>query len=92
MKYFSTSGSRLDEWEPAASKTRLPKSLVAAALHYPVWRSCHLASLHSHPREREVLGLLATGATNRVIADRLVISEKTASVHVSRILEQARRQ
>ena len=40
------------------------------------------------PREREVLGLLATGATNRDIADRLVISEKTASVHVSRILNK----
>jgi DNA-binding NarL/FixJ family response regulator len=40
------------------------------------------------PREREVLGLLATGATNRVIAERLFISEKTASVHVSRILNK----
>jgi DNA-binding CsgD family transcriptional regulator len=38
------------------------------------------------PREREVLELLADGATNRAIATRLVISEKTASVHVSRVL------
>ena len=37
-------------------------------------------------REREVLDLLATGATNRQIADALFISTKTASVHVSRIL------
>jgi DNA-binding NarL/FixJ family response regulator len=37
-------------------------------------------------REREVLGLLAEGASNREIADALVISEKTASVHVSHIL------
>jgi DNA-binding NarL/FixJ family response regulator len=37
-------------------------------------------------REREVLVLLAQGATNREIAESLVITEKTASVHVSHIL------
>ena len=37
-------------------------------------------------REREVLCLVAGGATNRAIASRLFISEKTASVHVSHIL------
>ena len=38
------------------------------------------------PREREVLGLLAAGATNREIGEALFMAEKTASVHVSRIL------
>jgi DNA-binding CsgD family transcriptional regulator/tetratricopeptide (TPR) repeat protein len=38
------------------------------------------------PREREVLLLVADGRTNRQIAAKLYISEKTASVHVSRIL------
>lgn len=37
-------------------------------------------------REREVLALLADGHSNRQIADRLFISPKTASVHVSNIL------
>ncbi|HEU4330841.1 MAG TPA: LuxR C-terminal-related transcriptional regulator [Lapillicoccus sp.] len=37
------------------------------------------------PREREVLGWLATGATNRVIAGRLFLSEKTVARHVSNI-------
>jgi DNA-binding CsgD family transcriptional regulator len=37
-------------------------------------------------REREVLGLLAGGLTNREIGEALFISEKTASVHVSNIL------
>src|SRR3954468_5072947 len=37
-------------------------------------------------REREVLRLVAAGATNRAVGTRLFISPKTASVHVSRIL------
>ena len=37
-------------------------------------------------REREVLELVASGATNRQIGAMLYISTKTASVHVSRIL------
>ncbi len=38
------------------------------------------------PRELEVLRLLATGRTNRDIADELTISERTAKFHVSAIL------
>ncbi|MFB4312405.1 AAA family ATPase [Actinomadura sp. GTD37] len=37
-------------------------------------------------RESEVMRLLARGRSNREIAEELVISPKTASVHVSRIL------
>jgi DNA-binding NarL/FixJ family response regulator len=33
-----------------------------------------------------VLDVLATGATNRAIAERLFISEKTVSVHVTNLL------
>jgi DNA-binding CsgD family transcriptional regulator len=40
------------------------------------------------PRESEVLALVARGLTNREIADTLVISTKTASVHVSHILRK----
>jgi two-component system, NarL family, response regulator DevR len=39
-------------------------------------------------REREVLALVAQGATNREIAERLVISETTARNHVSHILDK----
>ena len=35
------------------------------------------------PRERDVMRLVAEGHTNREIGDRLFISEKTVSVHVS---------
>ena len=40
------------------------------------------------PREREVLGLVAEGASNRQIADTLVVSERTARTHVSAILRK----
>jgi DNA-binding NarL/FixJ family response regulator len=39
-------------------------------------------------RERQVLALLAEGATNREIGGQLYMAEKTASVHVSRILSK----
>jgi DNA-binding NarL/FixJ family response regulator len=38
------------------------------------------------PREREVLELLSTGATNKTIATVLFITEKTVSVHLSNLL------
>jgi two-component system, NarL family, response regulator DevR len=37
-------------------------------------------------REREVLGLVARGYTNKQIAEALYLSEKTARNHVSHIL------
>ncbi len=40
------------------------------------------------PRERQVLALIAEGATNRQIGNALYMAEKTASVHVSRILSK----
>jgi DNA-binding CsgD family transcriptional regulator len=40
------------------------------------------------PRETEVLSLVARGYTDREIAEALVISAKTASVHVSHILRK----
>ncbi|MGX7829354.1 helix-turn-helix transcriptional regulator [Actinokineospora sp. 24-640] len=38
------------------------------------------------PRERAVLALVAQGRTNRQVGDELFISEKTVSVHLSRIM------
>ena len=37
-------------------------------------------------RERDVMALVAQGLTNRAIGERLFISEKTASVHVSNVM------
>jgi len=39
-------------------------------------------------REHDVLALVAEGLTNRQIADRLFISQRTAGVHVSHILSK----
>ena len=40
------------------------------------------------PREREVLQLVAQGATNRKIADSLFISENTVKTHLRNIMEK----
>jgi DNA-binding NarL/FixJ family response regulator len=40
------------------------------------------------PREKEVLELLIGGATDKDIAEALVISPRTASVHVSNIISK----
>jgi DNA-binding NarL/FixJ family response regulator len=42
------------------------------------------------PREFEVLALMATGATNRRIAELLVITDGTVKSHVKRILRKLR--
>ncbi len=39
-------------------------------------------------REREIVGLVTEGLTNRQIADRLIIAERTAETHVQHILNK----
>jgi DNA-binding CsgD family transcriptional regulator len=46
------------------------------------------ADFHLTPREIEVLELVVAGRSNREIASGLFISERTAAVHVSRILSK----
>jgi DNA-binding NarL/FixJ family response regulator len=47
-----------------------------------------LASLT--PREREVLALIAEGLSNRAIAERMYVSERTVEAHVSQIFLKLR--
>nr|WP_236673772.1 response regulator transcription factor [Comamonas sp. JC664] len=66
-------------FDPALSELRaLPRD---AALGPPTSAPDALT-----PREREVLGLLAEGLSNKAIADRLAISEHTAKFHVNAVL------
>lgn len=51
-------------------------------------QSYHGVGADLTPREREVLDLLATGLSNRQIADRLVLSARTVEKHVERLLQK----
>ena len=51
-------------------------------------KKLELSTYNLTQRELEVLGLLATGATNREIAEKLFVSEGTVKNHVSNILSQ----
>jgi DNA-binding CsgD family transcriptional regulator len=78
----------IGEIEGLARRARLPLGEVEAA---PVGDSAAPAEDEDAPfgltpRELQVLGLIAEGATNRQIGAALFMAEKTASVHVSRIL------
>ena len=64
----------------AQGRTMTPEEAV---LSVPSPPAGHPAGLSS--REVQVLGLVATGRTNRAIAERLGISEKTVARHLSNI-------
>ena len=59
---------------------------VVARLLADSLRAPHRPGQSLTPREREVLTLVAEGASNRQIAQTLVVSERTARTHVSAIL------
>jgi non-specific serine/threonine protein kinase len=68
---------------------------LALAVHDPADRRRHrsaagCASAHAalSPREQEVAALLALGLTNRQIAERLVITPRTAAAHVEHLLNK----
>jgi DNA-binding NarL/FixJ family response regulator len=76
----------LRELELLAERARLDPTPLDAGP--PEARQSMQEVLGLTPREAEVLTLVARGLTNREIAATLVISVKTASVHVSHILRK----
>ena len=79
-------GPLLQELEWLAQRARL--DLVAPAPAHLSERQRLAQTLGLTLREAEVLALVARGYSNREIADSLVISIKTASVHVSHMLRK----
>jgi NarL family two-component system response regulator LiaR len=47
-----------------------------------------LKELGITPREHEILGLIATGQSNREIGERLFVSENTVKTHSSRLFQK----
>ena len=67
----------------------LHASLRSAGGHGGLPVDERLASLLT-PRELEVLELIASGATNAMIARQLIVSDQTAKTHVSHVLRKLR--
>ena len=74
------------EIELLANRGRLQLQEQAAKGPAPAASPSPAASFGLTRREAEVLTLVAAGRTNRQIGGELFITEKTASLHVSRIL------
>jgi DNA-binding CsgD family transcriptional regulator len=74
------------EIELLAGRGRLGVEQPVDAAAVPDAPPSPAASLGLTHRETEVLALVAAGRTNRQIAQALFITEKTASLHISRIL------
>jgi DNA-binding CsgD family transcriptional regulator len=77
-----------DEVEGLAARARLRLGEASAPAGDGADGEEEEAAFGLTPRERQVLVLLAGGATNREIGTQLFMAEKTASVHVSRILSK----
>ncbi len=68
--------------DPSSAKLAMTRILSLAS------GTTHIPGEELTEREREVLALVARGYTNKQIADKLFVSEKTARNHVSHILEK----
>ncbi len=77
--------SRFDAFERALSATR---NLVQAEQSRPKGDGKRIRDSHLTRRQSEILDLVRQGASNRLIAETLGISEGTVKLHVSSILKR----
>ena len=76
-------------WLGRTLRRREPVAAVAQPAAEPfVADEARLAQLAITPRELEILGLIATGLSNREIAGRLFVSENTVKTHCSRLFDK----
>lgn len=73
--------------------TRARETIVVREVQVPasatfVRDSTSLESLGVTPRELEILELIASGLSNREIADRIFVSENTVKTHSSRLFDK----
>jgi DNA-binding NarL/FixJ family response regulator len=95
---YLTKDSSLEELVDAVRAVARGETLIPPPMLVPLLNDL-LDRRHQHenallrlaelsPREREVLALLARGATTAAIADALVISSETARTHIQNILSK----
>jgi ATP/maltotriose-dependent transcriptional regulator MalT len=73
--------------------TRSHETIVVREISVPapssfVRNDARLASLGVTPRELEILELIASGLSNREIAEKVFVSENTVKTHSSRLFEK----
>lgn len=68
-------------------ETVVVREVAVAALPFSV-NQARLRELGITPREHEILQLIATGLSNREIAEKLFVSENTVKTHSSRLFEK----
>ena len=81
-----TGGEGPGDGAPSADQTNGRSDLVRAIAGEPPSQGRRPDTFGLSGREREVLGLVSQGRTNREIGERLFISQKTVGVHVGNIL------